>query len=254
MTEEALFDLLEEARNVCGKKAAMLAGFLGARIPNDNLETRAFVVRAIHQYTGKHVTLPEHEDEFHLCSDCPRPDTCREATRCMCSQIKKFEGPDAVVKQSGQIDEKLTIEHSGCYWCPREDTISNNHPKPGHRVCARCHETRCRRCGNLLGWCECATVVCEMCCRRFGVGQSPRCLDGHDYVSGYHPFTPYFDVGLGREVTSLADRWQGMKAQPPDEFTEGRPKLEYRDHPTKGELAARKDRAMQRRKAQGLRT
>lgn len=49
----------------------------------------------------------------------------------------------------------------------------------------------------------------------------------------YHPFTHYFDMGLGAEVTSLAQRRRLMKAAG----------FDFRDHPPKGELSARIDKA-----------
>lgn len=48
----------------------------------------------------------------------------------------------------------------------------------------------------------------------------------------YVPFTPYFDYGLGREITSFADRWRAMRQTG----------MQYRDLPSKGDLSARRDR------------
>jgi hypothetical protein len=51
-------------------------------------------------------------------------------------------------------------------------------------------------------------------------------------------FVPYFDIGLGVEITSLAERKRWMRNL----------HMDYRDKPTKGELSARADRAHERRK------
>ncbi len=68
--------------------------------------------------------------------------------------------------------------------------------------------------------------------------------------AGYRPFLPYFDVALGREVTSFADRWAAMKPVM-DGDVEVRGRLEYREKLSKGALSARRDRIEQQRKERG---
>ena len=75
-------------------------------------------------------------------------------------------------------------------------------------------------------------IVCVRCGVAYGVGQSPYCQDAHDFVAGYHPFTPYFDFALGREITSHAERWKAMKEL----------HVDYRDKMSAGDLSARQDR------------
>lgn len=49
-------------------------------------------------------------------------------------------------------------------------------------------------------------------------------------------FEPYFDTGLGAEVTGIGDRHVHMRQN----------HLDYRDHPSKGEISARADKARDR--------
>ena len=53
----------------------------------------------------------------------------------------------------------------------------------------------------------------------------------------YVPFNPYFDIGLGTEVTSWGHRRQVMKEQHCD----------HRDPPRPGDISARLDRVRERR-------
>lgn len=92
------------------------------------------------------------------------------------------------------------------------------------------------------------TIRCERCGTEYGVGQSPYCRDAHGFVGRYQPFTPYFDVGLGVEVTSLAQRWTLMKGEIDRESGERRGQLDYRDKVSPGELSARRDRSESERK------
>lgn len=55
------------------------------------------------------------------------------------------------------------------------------------------------------------TVKCEKCETWYSIGDSPFCRDKHEKVEPYHPFRPYFDIALGKEVTSIADRRNSMK-------------------------------------------
>lgn len=84
------------------------------------------------------------------------------------------------------------------------------------------------------------TVTCEKCGAAYGIGQSPYCRDGHQPVGSYHPFIGYFDIALGAQVDSLAQRKRLMKAAGVD----------YRDKMSPGDLSARADRiADQKREA-----
>ena len=51
-------------------------------------------------------------------------------------------------------------------------------------------------------------------------------------------FEPRFDIGLGEYVTGWGDIRQQMR----------RKHLDFRDHPSPGDLSARRDRAMQQRR------
>lgn len=97
-------------------------------------------------------------------------------------------------------------------------------------------DVRCRSCGTIA---EVMRPLSEY-------PRTPRCGACGEATEQIHlpqryvPFTPYFDYGLGEEVTSLGHRWQLMKQH----------HLDYRDHPSKGDLSARRDRCeAQRREA-----
>lgn len=51
-------------------------------------------------------------------------------------------------------------------------------------------------------------------------------------ATGYHPFIPYFDYALGADITSIAQRRRVMKSI----------NVDFRDHPSKGEESARRDK------------
>jgi hypothetical protein len=114
------------------------------------------------------------------------------------------------------------------------------HPAEGAPTCPWCHAapTDVDSIGNL--WCEqCGWyAVCASCGTAYRHPQSNLCRDGHEAVGGYHPFTPYFDIGLGKEISSLAERKTEMR----------RAHFDYRDHPSPGELTARKDKLQEARK------
>lgn len=80
------------------------------------------------------------------------------------------------------------------------------------------------------------TITCEACGAVYGVGQSPFCRDGHAAVAPAKGFEPYFDLGLGKEVTGWGDIRQEMR----------RKHMDFRDHPSKGAISARVDRERQR--------
>lgn len=82
------------------------------------------------------------------------------------------------------------------------------------------------------------TIACEKCGAVYGIGDSPFCRDGHARVQPRQAFEPYFDVGLGRYVTGWGDIRQEMR----------RKKLDFRDHPSNGDIAARIDREREKQR------
>lgn len=81
------------------------------------------------------------------------------------------------------------------------------------------------------------TETCPDCGTEYGVGQWYRCP--HDSVLPSKGFEPYFDIGLGREVTGWGDVRQSMREQ----------KLDFRDHPTQAQKNAFQDRSKRIREA-----
>lgn len=75
-------------------------------------------------------------------------------------------------------------------------------------------------------------VTCDKCSEEYGVGDSPWCRDGHEPVQPRGGFEPRFDIGLGEYVTGWGDVKQHMR----------RKHLDYREHPSQGDLSARRDR------------
>ena len=57
----------------------------------------------------------------------------------------------------------------------------------------------------------------------------------------HYGFAAYFDDGLGADVTSLGQRHQLMR----------RHHLDYKDHPSKGDLSARRDKIEARKREAG---
>ncbi len=93
---------------------------------------------------------------------------------------------------------------------------------------------------------------CQVCGKPLTIGQQGcivRVVE-HEPVGVYHPFIPYFDFALGREVTSLAERWRFMRGEIDRESGERRGQLDYRDKMSPGDLSARRDRLEQERKEQ----
>lgn len=87
---------------------------------------------------------------------------------------------------------------------------------------------------------------CRVCGLPLAVGEQGCIVTirPHEPVLQYHPFIPYFDFALGVQVNSHAERWKHMRNA----------HVDYRDKPSAGELSARKDRVMARRKEEGRRT
>ena len=63
-------------------------------------------------------------------------------------------------------------------------------------------------------------------------------------ANSYNPFKHYFDIGLGAEVTSLAQRRRLMKEAG----------FDFRDHPSVGEESARRDKRNEGRREKARRT
>lgn len=86
----------------------------------------------------------------------------------------------------------------------------------------------------------CHVLEDNVACSIFAIPVCPTC--GSERFLGdrasYHPFIPYFDIGLGEEVTSHAQRWRLMHAA----------HMDYRDKVTPGELSARRDRLEERKR------
>jgi hypothetical protein len=75
------------------------------------------------------------------------------------------------------------------------------------------------------------STSCAVCGELFTVGDYPFCP--HEPVMVSYPFKPYYDLGLGAHVSSVAER----------ETIRKRLGLEWKDQPTDGDLSARQDRA-----------
>lgn len=79
-------------------------------------------------------------------------------------------------------------------------------------------------------------VTCAKCGGVIEIGDWPFCPHGKSVQT--HAFEAYFDYGLGCEVTSLSQRLSLMRER----------KLTYRDHMSKGDLSARRDRIEQEKR------
>lgn len=87
-----------------------------------------------------------------------------------------------------------------------------------------------------------ADGLCPRCGHGIQLGEWPFCKgDPADHAPSVqtNAFAVYFDHGLGCEITSLGDRWRLMKEKG----------LTYREHPSKGELSARRDKIEARKRA-----
>lgn len=109
--------------------------------------------------------------------------------------------------------------------------------------CPRCcttGEAPADRSVDFERWCPSCQMwfaVCEKCGKSYTAPMSPYCKDGHEAPLEYHPFIPYFDFALGKQVDSLRERHKLMREA----------NVDYRDKPSKGQLAERADREAQRR-------
>jgi hypothetical protein len=82
--------------------------------------------------------------------------------------------------------------------------------------------------------------LCTVCGLPLEVGQQGciTTIRPHEPVLTYHPFIPYFDIGLGVQVNSHAERWRHMRNA----------KMDYRDKLSAGDLSARRDRVEERKR------
>ena len=80
------------------------------------------------------------------------------------------------------------------------------------------------------------TAICEKCGREIRLSEHPFCP--HGFPAKHYPFKAYFDLGLGRQIDSQADRWRAQKEL----------NVQPRDGMSKGDLSARQDRLEQQRR------
>lgn len=87
-------------------------------------------------------------------------------------------------------------------------------------------------------------ATCEKCGTTYTVGDSPFCKDKHASLRGHgfvpHPFSPYWDDGLGMHVESRDQHAREMKSRG----------FDFKDRLSDGEISARKDQRHERRKQQ----
>jgi len=93
------------------------------------------------------------------------------------------------------------------------------------------------------------TVKCEACGAVYGIGCSPFCRDGHQpvrgsaqYVQFNQLFSNYYDEGLDVVVTGRDHRRRVMRDM----------KVDHREPPSRGDLSARRDKMMERRREREL--
>lgn len=82
--------------------------------------------------------------------------------------------------------------------------------------------------------------LCTVCGLPIEIGQWPcvKTIRPHGKSVQTDVFVPYFDIGLGMQVNSFADRWRGMKETG----------MQYRDKLRPGDISARRDRIEERKK------
>lgn len=93
------------------------------------------------------------------------------------------------------------------------------------------------------------THLCEVCGLPITVGQWPcvKTVRPHGPSVQNTVFIPYFDVALGVQVDSLAQRWRLMRPEMDGDHVV-RGQLDYREKMSKGDLSARKDRIYQQKR------
>lgn len=95
------------------------------------------------------------------------------------------------------------------------------------------YDVRCPRCGE-------SERICPIASRRdpCSCGSPIEIIYKPD--TKWVPFAPYFDIALGKQVNTLADRWRFMRAKG----------LQYADKMSPGDVSARKDRIEQQKREQ----
>lgn len=77
-------------------------------------------------------------------------------------------------------------------------------------------------------------MTCEQCGAALAVGDWPWCPHGRPHTG--KGFEPRFDYGLGQEVRGWGDIHKAMREH----------KLDFRDHPSKAQLADRREKIFER--------
>jgi len=88
-------------------------------------------------------------------------------------------------------------------------------------------------------------MTCDRCGKALEIGDWPFCGPNRDHgkVQPRGAFEPHFDIALGEYVTGWGDVRQHMR----------RKQLDFRDHPSAGDLSARRDRIEQQKRTRGER-
>jgi hypothetical protein len=130
-------------------------------------------------------------------------------------------------------------------WPPMGALLMDAPWVPHPPLCPRCETPGTRENDHVVleyeWWCkrcEQTFALCPKCNTPYTAPMSPLCRDFHQAPQAYHVFTAYFDIGLGVEITSLAQRKRIMKEN----------HMDYRDKMKPGEVSAREDRSRERRK------
>lgn len=91
---------------------------------------------------------------------------------------------------------------------------------------------------------DCGAEALDVSCSVFALPPCASCGRAMGLFSraAYHPFIPYFDIGLGKEIASLAERRTAMRGHIDEESGIRRGQMDYRDKMSKGALSARADR------------
>jgi hypothetical protein len=76
-------------------------------------------------------------------------------------------------------------------------------------------------------------TTCNKCNHEYGIGEFPFCP--HGFPLEHRPFKEYFDISLGKHITSNFQRNKVARSLNSD----------MRDQPTKGDISARIDRCVE---------
>jgi hypothetical protein len=95
-------------------------------------------------------------------------------------------------------------------------------------------------------------TLCTVCGLPLEIGQWPCVFTPRPHGRSVQtaPFIPYFDFALGREITSLGDRWAAMKGTIDPESGTRVGQMDYRDKMSPGDLSARRERIEQQKREQ----